>query len=188
MSLYFVIFYILRPYKIIDQNKTTVTCLTTNQIFIAGQTPLWLFENEPDSYIDQKIKTLCGNIKEKNVYQIKIVYKQELGWIDDISLTSLLLLICMIIMDSIFKKTINDTKNRLLLFCVACLIGFSIFSFFLKKIATKPYCQQKIASQMANFKLSAYAFGIEQIQQESIPIQSALLDSYRHCIKKETIF
>ena len=180
-------FFIFRPYKFIEHNKTKIVCQKNNQSYYIGPNLIFAFEEKLDPQTDKNVRKLCEyaiindsqntfKTPEKVNYALSVAYEKEGSWVDTALVSSVIFLLMITILNKFFLnfKFFNP---------VAILIGLILFLFFLSKPAKSLFCERQMASHINNFKKSAYGYGLLRIQQEEVRIKPLLQQAYKKCVE-----
>ncbi|OGK16198.1 hypothetical protein A2774_04965 [Candidatus Roizmanbacteria bacterium RIFCSPHIGHO2_01_FULL_39_12c] len=179
------IFFSFRPVKIIDHQKSEVICHKNNIAYNLGPNLIIALNDKLDPVTDSKIKKLCEysiindtnniyQIPDSPNYSVSAVYKQAGSWTDAI----LLGITVFILLYVIFNGAV---QFKFTTYLFAFPLSLLIFIIFLLNVAKQIYCQRLTGSTLNNFRISAYGFGSQRLQQEEILLKEALIDNLKQC-------
>ena len=105
----FFVFFIFKPYSIIDHSETKITCNNNSINYKLGENFLYLFNKKFDSETDINVKNLCGN----STYSILPVLERRGSFIEAIIMSL-----------AVFSVGIYCLKNINMGSIFSILIGF----------------------------------------------------------------
>lgn len=190
-SLSFTVFYILRPYRFVDHNSSKVICDKNNIRYEIGPNLLFIFNDKFDAQTDKNVRKLCEyaiindyqdtyKTPSSINYQLDLAYEIDGGW-ENVLLVSLSLFGFGFALIERFKKHFHhQTTPHLML--IGFGLGLVLFLSVFKNPSRILFCQRQQASTLANFKKSAYGFGLARIEQEEPVIQSVLKEGFQKCL------
>lgn len=185
-------FFLFKPFKYIDNDKSTILC-QSGAVFTIGPNYIYSLDDKLDRFNDDKARKLCqfNTIRDYNNtyqvpkiinYQFNPVSWQNSNWGDAVLVASTVILIGWFALGFFLK---DDYKKYLSYrFIFLCLL-FSclIFLVFLKKPVAKLYCQRQSAEKVVNFRNSAFKYGVISIPLEDKHIKDSLAGINDKCLK-----
>ena len=168
----FFVFFIFRPYSIIDHSETKIACSNNSTNYKLGENFLYLFNKEFDSETDKNVKNLCGN----STYSILPISERR-GSFREAIIMSL----------AVFSVGIYCLKNINKGSIISILMGLVVCFSFLKTTASSFYCERQIAGRVGNFRRSAYGFGWVKFQNEQSRINQVIIQAFKTCLEKEGV-
>jgi len=188
-------FYISRPYTIIDHNKSNIICTNSNKTYELGPNFFYLFGNTFDPLIDSNIRKLCEyeiindyqntfKTPDNVNYKISPVYIQEMQWGDTFLVAIVFIMLGIGMAELIQKQIMDPVSKKKRYFFAAFVVSLVIVFLFLKPHIDNLYCERQVASSIANFKKSAYGFGLSRFEKDEAEIKKALNIARVQCLEK----
>lgn len=187
-------FYLFRPYRVLDHQKTTIICVKNNMTYEAGPNLIYAFSETLDPQTDKNVRKLCeysimgdyqDSYKAPEMVNYKMIaaYEQRFNWVDTLLVTFVIALIGFAFMEKARTALKIHAPNVYTLVIFSLILGVFIFLTTLYSPLKKLWCERKVASTLHNFKKSAYGYGLQRIQQEEKYLSPVIKSEYEICIR-----
>lgn len=188
----FAIFYLSRPFKIVDHAKTKIVCLKNNLTYDTGPNLFFLLQDNPGPMTDKNIRKLCEySILEDRQdlykaptnlnYRLLLFFEKNGSSRDAFLLSSFVLAVGIYFIN-------RQTKRREILpvIIISALFTAAIIFFALLRPATaRIYCKRQLAAGINNFERASYGFGLTRIRQEESIMKETINTTFLECLRKE---
>lgn len=204
LSVAFGVFYIFKPYRFIDNDKSAIICSNNNSHFEIGWNFIYSFDGKFDAFNDIKARKLCeyGLIKDYGNtlktpgeinYNFKPEFLTESNWGDALLMFAATVIFGIFLVEGtqlfLQKKSVTTySKKNVISFLAASLILVPIIFFsVVRKPAAVIYCKRQVAHKINNFKRVIFKYGVFPIPEEDAHIKTLLAPLYDQCLTREGI-
>ena len=191
------VFYIFRPFKLIDNSKSYLLCKNNYRYFI-GPNLVYSFDGRIDAYNDKKARKVCeyGIIRDYGDtfktpslnYNFNPVYSQESSWSNAAFAFFLAFSLGAVLIEANFKTVSllvlikKKIPQFILLIFFSIMAGGILFNVLMKKPAAEIFCQKKVNTMILNFKLSV---NFTSQSEEEKYVNGLMQKLYEQCLRQE---
>jgi hypothetical protein len=187
-------FYIFQPFTITNHDKSSIVCEKNNLSYEFGLNLIFAIDNKLDPQADKNIRKLCEysiindfqdtyKTPSRVNYFVDMINETDGSWGDTLLVSLAILSLSIIFVEICKNRFAKEQKTTISIKFIIFGAGVIIFLLLLKNPSQKLFCNRVMASNLANFKKSAYGYGLQRLQLEEPHIQSFIQEVYLKCLK-----
>ncbi len=195
---FFTALYIFRPYAITNYDKSKIVCQKNNLAYEFGPNLIFAIDHTLDPQTDKNVRKLCEysiindfqdtyKTPPQVNYRLEIANDTDGGWADTLLVSLSILCLGSIFIEFCKNKLAKEQKTRIQIIGVFFAAGVLIFFLLLRNPSQKLFCNRVIASNLANFRRSAYGYGLARMREEEPHLRSFIQEVYVKCLNKNNL-